>query len=359
MAAGLRRPPALHKTDSVSRLAEAFQQDKEDLIIREFFAMLDENNSGFISSKELKKVLADLTITTSPEEFRQLWQHLDKDQDNRLSYEEFALGMKSWIPNIEQKLSSPPASPAAPSAAAPSTVPVLSSMARRSLVDLSEHMQRGHAQLELTRQSLKEMFRMCDSDGDGNLSLQELSRVLRELNIQTTARERTELFQQLDLDGNGSISFSEFALGLRFLGRSSSTPNAASSSTAPSSSSASSAPTPASGVSDASASMLLASRAAVTNLREEVETLTKHNELMSTYIGEFFESGVKKAAALAEEGTPASLLAAKNILEMLHFSGIGPLEKGLDRTLMTPWTLEHYKPLVLKIRETLRASSKT
>ena len=78
---------------------------------------------------------------------------------------------------------------------------------------------------------------------------------------------------------------------------------------------------------------------------------------MANYIGQFFEKAVKRADQLSESSQPSDLLAAKAILELLHYSGIGPLEKSLEKTLMTEWTVENYKPLIQKIKASLLAKS--
>ena len=341
--------------------------------------MLDSDSSGYITSQELKNALKEMCVESSPEEFRKLWQHLDKDKDNKLSFVEFAVGMKSWILNsasasspLHQLLSSPtkltptqsPLHPSSSSSTTPSKPSPLATKPsplatnssplsskhsplsnkpsplqhRGSLLDLSREMQRGHAQFEFTKRSLKEMFSMCDVDGDGKLSLLELSRVLRELGISSTTKERQELFQQLDVDGDGSVSFEEFALGLRLM-----TPTRKDDSETSSSPSSSSSTPPSSAPPSSSST-----------LSTTVAVLKGESEQMAEYIGLFFEKSVRKAAELSESGRPADLLAAKAVLELLHYSGIGPLEKSLGRTLMTDWTVANYKPLVQKIKNNLR-----
>ena len=195
-------------------------------------------------------------------------------------------------------------------------------------------MQTGHQQLDYTRKALREMFALCDADGDGKLSLIELSRVLKEMEIVSTPKERQDLFHQLDIDGDGSISFEEFALGLRMMSLKSDSDQ-----TSPSTSTFSS--------SSSSTSSSSSSSTEIANLRQE-------NQLMGEYIGAFFEKAVRKADTLSGSSEASDLLAAKSILELLHFSGIGPLEKSLGRTLMTDWTVENYKDLIMKIKSRLQ-----
>jgi calmodulin len=56
----------------------------------------------------------------------------------------------------------------------------------------------------------KEAFAMFDKNGDGAISVKELTTVMRSLGLNPTENEIIEIMAHLDLDGDGEISLSEF-----------------------------------------------------------------------------------------------------------------------------------------------------
>lgn len=48
---------------------------------------------------------------------------------------------------------------------------------------------------------MKELFSMCDADGDGELKRKELAQVMTDLGITHTEEDLDTLFRQLDADG--------------------------------------------------------------------------------------------------------------------------------------------------------------
>jgi len=76
---------------------------------------------------------------------------------------------------------------------------------------------------DVSMQSLSEMkdlFRSCDKDGDGELTVEELGTVMTELGIKHKKQELQAMFSQLDVDNNGAITFDEFIRGLNFMAKS-------------------------------------------------------------------------------------------------------------------------------------------
>jgi Ca2+-binding EF-hand superfamily protein len=65
---------------------------------------------------------------------------------------------------------------------------------------------------------MKELFAMCDSDGDGELRRPELGQVMTDLGITHTLEDLDSLFKQLDTDNSGTVTFEEFLRGLRCVG---------------------------------------------------------------------------------------------------------------------------------------------
>jgi len=56
----------------------------------------------------------------------------------------------------------------------------------------------------------KEAFKLFDTDGDGTISVQELSTVMKSLGLQPSPQEIQEMMTEADEDGSGSIEFDEF-----------------------------------------------------------------------------------------------------------------------------------------------------
>lgn len=63
---------------------------------------------------------------------------------------------------------------------------------------------------EEQRQEYKEAFAMFDKDGDGSISTEELSTVMRSLGQKPTESELADMINEVDTDGNGTIDFEEF-----------------------------------------------------------------------------------------------------------------------------------------------------
>lgn len=68
---------------------------------------------------------------------------------------------------------------------------------------------------------MKDLFSMCDMDGDGELTKVELGKVIEDLGIDASKADLDNLFKQLDADNNGTVCFEEFLRGLRFMEKSS------------------------------------------------------------------------------------------------------------------------------------------
>jgi calmodulin len=61
---------------------------KEELV--QAFKEFDKDGSGFISTDELKQVIASIGIELSDEEIKEMFKEVDKSGDGRISFDEFA-----------------------------------------------------------------------------------------------------------------------------------------------------------------------------------------------------------------------------------------------------------------------------
>lgn len=57
---------------------------------------------------------------------------------------------------------------------------------------------------------LREAFRLFDKDGDGSISTDELSTVMRNLGQFPSSDELDMMIKEIDIDGDGTFSFEEF-----------------------------------------------------------------------------------------------------------------------------------------------------
>lgn len=57
------------------------------------------------------------------------------------------------------------------------------------------------------RKQVEQLFSLCDTNGDGQLSFQELLNVIRDMGVVGSRAEVESLFQQLDTNGDGAITY--------------------------------------------------------------------------------------------------------------------------------------------------------
>jgi Ca2+-binding EF-hand superfamily protein len=79
-----------------------------------------------------------------------------------------------------------------------------------SVVEFAKEFEQDHVKV------MKELFVLCDRDGDGLLTRRELVNVMKELNVQASERDVARLYSELAADSNG-ITFENFLLGIQFI----------------------------------------------------------------------------------------------------------------------------------------------
>lgn len=63
---------------------------------------------------------------------------------------------------------------------------------------------------ENAEEEMREAFQIFDSDGNGNISADELRQIMANLGEKMTQEEVEEMVKEADIDGDGQINYEEF-----------------------------------------------------------------------------------------------------------------------------------------------------
>merc|ERR1711988_270212 len=148
------------KFDADHHVALDPEQEKH---VREVFQLFDKDNSGAISSSELKSLLESLGQQLDEVEAMELVARLDQDGDGQLDIDEFV----AFIAATQ------------------------------------------HESLDL-EQEVDRMFSLFDKDQSGTISAEEFVETMKTLGTQMTKEDIDAIMEEVDTDRNGEISKEEF-----------------------------------------------------------------------------------------------------------------------------------------------------
>ncbi|KAB1223627.1 putative calcium-binding protein CML18 [Morella rubra] len=139
--------------------------DEQVAELRDIFRSFDINKDGSLTQLELGSLLRSLGLKPSPEQLDGLIQKADKNSNGLIEFSEF-------VALVEPDLI--------------------------------------RAKCPYTEEQLRQIFRLFDRDGNGNITAAELAHSMAKLGHALTAEELTGMIKEADTDGDGCINFEEF-----------------------------------------------------------------------------------------------------------------------------------------------------
>lgn len=164
------------------------------------FATFDKNGDGYITVAELEESLRNLGLSATREEVACMVEKLDANGDGLLDLGEFwelynSVGGSGAAAGREEEEEEEPEGGGGGHGSG-STVRIIS-----------------FERAGRDERDLKEAFDVFDSNGDGLITVEELSMVLSALGLApgaTSAARCRDMIRQVDMDGDGMVSFEEF-----------------------------------------------------------------------------------------------------------------------------------------------------
>ena len=85
-------------------------------LLKPFFHRYDMDRNGFLDIYELKSLFSDLNESPSADELKQIFSDFDKDKSGQISFDEFILGVASYVQNSHKTITPAPKDVEAPAA---------------------------------------------------------------------------------------------------------------------------------------------------------------------------------------------------------------------------------------------------
>ncbi len=137
-------------------------EDEELHKIRKLFAACDEDGSGSISFAEAKKLFTEINKNLPNKEKVRKMMETDVNSDGTITFHEFINLYKKLVLTRAREL------------------------------------------------KIREAFKICDLDQNGNISVSELKKVMIEVGEHLSDDQLNEMIKEVDLNGDGIINLEEF-----------------------------------------------------------------------------------------------------------------------------------------------------
>lgn len=175
---------------ALKKIAIGAEQYKclEDYIIM-LFKKFDVNKDGALSFKEMREGLRSLNVHLSDNEIHALFHLVDVDRDGEITQEELynaVLTKESFFkknPKIGQQ--------------------------KVNVDHVLNIIKKGVEKYSSLDEYVKALMERFDINGDGSISIDELSEGLKSINVTISAKEKLALMKELDKDRDGGISQQE------------------------------------------------------------------------------------------------------------------------------------------------------
>jgi len=136
--------------------------DSQSQLFLEVFAFFDQDNNGYIELEELVIVFGNLGVEVTKEELKQKIDDVDVERNGKISFSEFVALMRETITDIHDE------------------------------------------------KRLQEAFSIFDSDGNGEIDIDELDTMMKKLGQELESDQIKEMIKAADIDRDGKISWDEF-----------------------------------------------------------------------------------------------------------------------------------------------------
>jgi Ca2+-binding EF-hand superfamily protein len=191
---------------SVDAMRAALRRNRQRVI--DAFRCLDRDGNGAVTRREFMAALPLLGFLSHKETADAVFDELDEDSSGSIEYEELHRRLRQGA-----SVSLKPSLHARPQDAL--DLDEDESLAARRLRPATVAEVRDVLARERSR--VIEMFRVCDSDGDGKVTRREFRATLPALGFGAGGRQSIDaLFDTFDLDGGGTLSLTELKTVLRY-----------------------------------------------------------------------------------------------------------------------------------------------
>jgi Ca2+-binding EF-hand superfamily protein len=157
------------------------------LTLEQAFEVIDKDKDNLISYKDMVEAFDQIGLGVNPKDIAELFKAADITGDGKISSAEFIYLFKKY--NKLQNDTSP---------------------SDTTLDWKFEIMSRLDKVAEMKKTSLDTIYAGFDADNDGKVTLDEFTRIFKQMEVKIPRKELEKLFYSIDLNRSGFISFPEF-----------------------------------------------------------------------------------------------------------------------------------------------------